>query len=99
MYKSLAITCTNIPTSNQKSKFLIDKKRITMLKNNVIKYKRLYYTRHNDLRKYESSHVNDDDLNINKVQQIYSWKMISEICDSIYTLQKEIYESLDESDL
>ena len=96
MYESLAITCTNMSSSNQKSKPLIDKKRITMLKNNVIKYKRLYYTRHNDQRKYESSHACVEE---NKVQQIYSWKMISEICDSIYTLQKEIYESLDDSDL
>ena len=40
----------------------------------------------------------DDSLNKteNKIHQIYVWKMMSEICDSIYKLQKEIYESSDE---
>ena len=96
MYKSLAITCTNVPSTNKKSKFLIDKKRIVMLKNNVVKYKQLYYTRHHDMKKYEMSI--DDSLNKteNKIHQIYVWKMMSEICDSIYKLQKEIYESSDE---
>jgi hypothetical protein len=91
MYKSISITCTNIPSANKKTNFLVDKKRIVMLKRNVEKIKKVYYTRHDELKKI--------DMNKDQFSQIYSWKLISELCYSIYTLQKEIYEFPEEDDL
>lgn len=91
MNKSISITCTNIPSTKKQSNFLVDKKRIVMLKNNVEKVKQVYYTRHDELKKL--------DMHKDTFSQIYIWKMMSELCYSIYTLQKEIYEFPGEDDL
>lgn len=93
MYTSLQVSCANVQPS-KKSKFSVDNKKNVLLKKNVKKYKQLYYTRHKDMRivyEYESCEpvFNDNEKKIH----IYSWKMMSEICNSIYLLQKEIYEN------
>lgn len=92
---SLQVSCTNVQPS-KKSNFVIDNnKKNVLLKRNVKKYKQLYYTRHKDMRVvYECEYECEPIFNDNEKKiHIYSWKMMSEICNSIYLLQKEIYEN------
>ena len=98
MYKSLQVSCTNF-SSDKKSNFLVDKKKTVLLKKNVEKYKKLYYTRHNEIRVVYECELSENMLDDNeKKLSIYSWKMMSEICNSIYMLQKQIYETETETE-
>lgn len=77
-----------VTTCSNGSKFLVDKKRIEVLKRNSMKYKQLYFKRHTNMATFNLYKTHNSDYNID----VENWKCMRDLCNTIYTVQKEIYD-------
>ena len=85
MYKHIVLTsCSNIQADNNRFR---EMKRREILKRNIYKYKRLYVQRHNDYIQNEEV-IN---LHNNYNLKVESWKHLSELCKTIYVMEKEVF--------